>query len=316
MRSKLAADQSVADEKKQKNLPRSDHFVTSQSPHAKLAPQSILHLQRTMGNAYVRRLIEDGDHGGVQRQVAGSGAPSKSAGSTMIGHFGKSAEGPDAMSYADYLTKGKFDPKKLPNLDASSATLVAMQYYDPEWLLKKRMQLELGVLAGGLGLTMIDHFYDGKGGTYTHDVGSKLSTLAMASSTFLTEYMRIKGEVGKQLTAQLNANKGNVSAVNVGQVSVVPEKPSFGFLDGFELKGIIGGTQEVKIFVKNFSVDPNTKQWSALVRWEIYDDFGVGHDDIGRSPGLTSFWILQHLRPGHKPFVNKLIINMPMSGKL
>lgn len=324
MRSRVASttDQSVADEKKQKNVPRSDHFGGAQSSHGTLAPQSILQLQRTMGNAYVRRMLEDGVQSDVQRQAVvqrqtGGGGAAAGAGSgmTQIGHFGQAAEGPDSMSYADYLTEeGEVDPDKLPNLSPSAQGWVNRQNWEPDWGLKLDMQIELGLLAGDLGLKMVDHFYSGAGGTYTHGVGSYLSEMAKNSDTFTTEFERVQTEVAQQLSAQYGTS-GDVGGVDIKKVNVVPQRPSFGFMDGFDLKGIIGGTQEVTIFVRNFKVDPETREWTADVRWEILDDFGAGHDDL-YSFGLTAFWILQHMRPGHLPFVNKLVIDKQMSGTL
>lgn len=80
------------------------------------------------------------------------------------------------------------------------------------------------------------------------------------------------------------------------------------------LKGIIGGTQGHTVWLTGISIDPNTRGYSMELRYVIRDDFGVDTSDL-YSPGLISFWELQHERKGFVPFMNIIDLTVTRSGK-
>jgi hypothetical protein len=79
---------------------------------------------------------------------------------------------------------------------------------------------------------------------------------------------------------------------------------SFGFSDT-ALKGIIGGTQGLRVLITHFTVTPGSRTYDIGLQYLICDDFGVDTSDL-YSPGLAAFWVLQHRRCGHRPFINEL----------
>src|SRR3712207_8216241 len=53
---------------------------------------------------------------------------------------------------------------------------------------------------------------------------------------------------------------------------------------------------------------------SMTLRFVICDDFGVDQHDL-YSPGLISFWVLQHERSGYRPFINELVVESTFSDR-
>jgi hypothetical protein len=89
--------------------------------------------------------------------------------------------------------------------------------------------------------------------------------------------------------------------------------------DGLQLNAVLGGTQGLEVFIRNFLVPPGGRTFTATLRFEICDDFGVDDTDLDPttghgSPGLFSFWVLQHERAGQQPFVNFVEVDVPISG--
>ena len=76
---------------------------------------------------------------------------------------------------------------------------------------------------------------------------------------------------------------------------------------------MIGGVHGVRLYLTNFRVPENARTFEGGLTVQISDDFGVGNDDI-YSPDLASMWILQHGRPGHRPFVNELNVADTVTG--
>jgi outer membrane protein OmpA-like peptidoglycan-associated protein len=167
---------------------------------------------------------------------------------------------------------------------------------------------ELGALAGAVGNRMITRFMSGAGGALRHGPGSTISTLATASGTIANAARSVQRDINSQLT-------GQAASGTVDYRLLHPRLPaiSFGFRDGTTLKGAIGGTQGLDLFIKDFNVPYCTRNYTATLRFEICDDFGVDTSDL-YSPGLISFWVLQHERGGHQPFINEIILEKDISG--
>jgi hypothetical protein len=95
--------------------------------------------------------------------------------------------------------------------------------------------------------------------------------------------------------------------------SAVPHL-AFSFSDSFMLKGIIGGTQGISVYLDSFSVSPSTRLYTMDLRYVVCDDFGVDTSDL-YSPALISFWVLQHERTGYRPFKNIIDLIVTQGGK-
>lgn len=166
---------------------------------------------------------------------------------------------------------------------------------------------ELGALAGAVGNRMITRFMSGAGGALRHGTGSTISTLATASGTIANATRSVQRDRKSQLT-------GQVAGGTVDYRLLRPRLPAISFGFRTTLKGAIGGTQGLDLFIKDFNVPYCTRNYTATLRFEICDDFGVDTSDL-YSSGLISFWVLQHERGGHQPFINGIILEKDISGR-
>jgi hypothetical protein len=122
---------------------------------------------------------------------------------------------------------------------------------------------------------------------------------------------------------QTQANGGRIDNRDLNVT--LPNNISFPLDDSPSLKALIGGTQGTTLFIENFNAtatinSPETGgsgNYSATLRLRILDDFGVDESDlytpIDYQP-LYSFWILQHERQSPAPFINEIIIEVPIEG--
>jgi outer membrane protein OmpA-like peptidoglycan-associated protein len=177
-----------------------------------------------------------------------------------------------------------------------------------DFQLRNRMRVELGLLAGSEGTRMVTHFSGGTGSQLTHGSTSPLGSDALSSATFLGLHRAVIQEIESELARMHIAGVIDCNAIAPPN-SAVPSV-SFGFGDSFALKGIIGGTQGLRIRIIHFSANPGLRGYTIGLQYLICDDFGVDTADL-YSPALVAFWVLQHRRTGHLPFINEL--NLPMS---
>ncbi|NJO63132.1 MAG: hypothetical protein HC836_34420 [Richelia sp. RM2_1_2] len=191
-----------------------------------------------------------------------------------------------------------------------------------------RFGLKLFTTFGGfnaLADQFVDRFIAGTGGTFTHDVGSDLSNLAKDSNTIKGVVANLESSINNMI--QMQANGGAIDNRNLNVT--IPNNISFPLTDSPSLKALIGGTQGTTIFIEDFDAtatidSPETGgngEYSATLRLEILDDFGVDESDLydGINPPpfrpLYSFWILQHERIGPAPFINEIILEVPIEGE-
>lgn len=134
----------------------------------------------------------------------------------------------------------------------------------------------------------------------------------------------IQAEIDTQVGAQIAANCHIDRTVFT---LLPPGLPAASFSvirgDPLQLQAALGGTQGLRVFIKDFNLDVTTNTYSATIIVEICDDFGVDHTDmdplnIGHgSPGLVAFRILQHERPpGHRAFINTVTVETPIGGSI
>ncbi|MEM9007835.1 MAG: DUF4157 domain-containing protein [Cyanobacteria bacterium P01_F01_bin.86] len=180
-----------------------------------------------------------------------------------------------------------------------------------DFQLRNRMRLELGGLAGTEGFRMVSHFASGTGTQLTHGSSSTLGRDALSSGTVSRLNRDVTQEIERQLASMDALGVIDCNAITLPTAAV--PSVSFGFSDGFALKGIIGGTQGLRIRITHFSVTPGTRHYQIGLQYLICDDFGVDTADL-YSPGLIAFWVLQHRRTGHRPFINELDLPMTNTG--
>ncbi|WP_281556868.1 hypothetical protein [Thalassomonas sp. RHCl1] len=180
-----------------------------------------------------------------------------------------------------------------------------------DFRLRNDMRLELGLLAGSEGWRMVDHFTGGSGTTLSHDNSSTLGSAALSSATFTRLNTATVTAIETALTAMAASGVIDCNTLSIAGVSL--PGVSFSFSDGFALKGIIGGTQGLRIRVTSLAVDPVKRTYDIGLQYLICDDFGVDTADL-YSPALAAFWVLQHRRAGNLPFINELDLSHSASG--
>jgi outer membrane protein OmpA-like peptidoglycan-associated protein len=180
-----------------------------------------------------------------------------------------------------------------------------------DFRLRNDMRVELGALGGSEGLRMVRHFSGGTGTRLTHDDTSTLGAEALSSGTFSRLHRSVVQAIQQQLATMETTGviDCNSVALSSGSVPAV----SFGFSDSLALKGIIGGTQGLRIRLTHFTVTPGSRSYDIGLQYLICDDFGVDTSDL-YSPGLAAFWVLQHRRSGYRPFVNELDLSKTATG--
>jgi hypothetical protein len=219
----------------------------------------------------------------------------------LIGSRGACGTGRD-FSYADFPALGITDTLKVAPF-RSQNDLVLLTIFTTE----------LGALAGSTGSSMISRFSAGSGATFIHGTTSLLSILALASGTFRRALASVRTAIHSSLQAQ--ASTGTVDCNSLAIPATAVPRIYFTFSDGSVLKAAIGGTQGLEVFVTSFSLPPGGNTYSLTLQFVICDDFGVDESDL-YSPGLISFWILQHERFGYRPFVNEIIVEDTVTGTL
>lgn len=180
-----------------------------------------------------------------------------------------------------------------------------------DFRLRNDMRLELGALGGSEGLRMVTHFSGGTGSKLTHNSSSTLGSDALGSATFTNLNNAVKTAVEAELTRQKGT--GTIDCNSLSITSTTLPAVSFSFSDGFALKGIIGGTQGLRIRLTSFTFNATTGRYYMGVQYLICDDFGVDTSDL-YSPGLAAFWVLQHRRSGNLPFINELDLPRTLTG--
>lgn len=174
--------------------------------------------------------------------------------------------------------------------------------------LNSLLPLELGLA----GVVAIANFLSGTGTTVVHRAGSILITDMLASPVFTSAKASVQADIVRQVVTQAAAAAIDWRLISVTAPRLFFPPTSTGFGSG-PLASVIGGTQGDEISIINFAVTPCMRNFTATLRFDICDDFGVDQADV-RSPGLAAFWVLQHARPGHAPFINELIAEVPISG--
>jgi hypothetical protein len=86
----------------------------------------------------------------------------------------------------------------------------------------------------------------------------------------------------------------------------------------------IGSMQGIRIWIRSLRATESPAAYTATVKYEIRDHFGVDDDDceISRqglhgTPGQVAMWVLQHhRRPGHMPWITVVRVERRIQGSL
>lgn len=198
-----------------------------------------------------------------------------------------------------------------PTLSWGDAAKVAFARVSTNFALQNNMRTELGILGGSEGLRMVTQFSSGTGATLTHGPTTPIGSAALGAASFTGMHAAAGTNLQGQLTGMAASGTVDCNALTLAS-STVPFL-SFTFSDGWMLKGIIGGTQGLTVWLDSFSVTPGTRNYSMTLRYVICDDFGVDTSDL-YSPALISFWVLQHERTGFVPFQNVIDLSVTRTG--
>jgi RHS repeat-associated protein len=132
----------------------------------------------------------------------------------------------------------------------------------------------------------------------------------------IPEGRRLELDIRTQFVDQMKLHKGDVTKLNM-----VVKKPNYKANESIDLKTLIGGTQQVDIWLEDIQFTGDS--YTARIKYRIMDTFGVSEMDALNPSfaagfareGLRCLWILQHQR-GYKPFRTSLTVNMNIHGKL
>jgi hypothetical protein len=153
---------------------------------------------------------------------------------------------------------------------------------------------------------MWERFNKTIGGTLTHGPTDALSKAVAATEEFKKVVDAVRSTINYHISnraaakSPIDFTKLNISTGSIPMIS-------YDLTSNPALFTAIGGTQGIELYIKDCSLDLETREYSFTLRVEICDDFGVDESDLD-APGLIAMWILQHRRPTHAPFVNEVIV--------
>jgi hypothetical protein len=86
----------------------------------------------------------------------------------------------------------------------------------------------------------------------------------------------------------------------------------------------IGSIQGIRIWIKDFRACESPATYTATLRYELRDHFGVDDEDceiaaagLHGTPGQVAMWVLQHhRRPGHCPWITVVHVERTVRGSL
>ena len=208
-----------------------------------------------------------------------------------------------------YASGPDFTFYDFPSLSTWDSIKVAPFRLMPDGLLEFGMNNVLGLLAGADGRAMVAHFRGGSGAMWTHGIGSRLNVEATHCDSVDAAAAAMQTQLAAQARAMRALGRVDCAAFSLAPVPAI----HFGFGDSAALKAILGGTQGGEVHLLGMRLrDPVGCGYDLDLEIVVYDDFGVDDSDL-YWPALIKFWILQHERPGNRPFVNRLLIRRTVS---
>ncbi|WP_017325237.1 Ig-like domain-containing protein [Synechococcus sp. PCC 7336] len=176
----------------------------------------------------------------------------------------------------------------------------------------------------------VDRFISGSQQEFVHNPGDFLSEQVRDARVFQNAVDSVVDRLNEIIQSQADQGFIDVNDMTIAIADTdIPEIsfPSGNLIDSFALKALIGGTQGTLVSIEDFDADatvgtnaafPGFGTYTATLRFEILDTFGVDETDLyepPRSPAeaLYAFWILQHQRIGPAPFTNRIVVEVPIT---
>jgi outer membrane protein OmpA-like peptidoglycan-associated protein len=178
-------------------------------------------------------------------------------------------------------------------------------------------------LGSGPGKDAALHFYLGSAKPVDHDASSVIGKAADGSDPFNAAAAKVESTFhGFMVRMANNPSANNCSTLN--NATPMPHvnfpaskwqliKGEFSDSDTVMLKAVIGGTHGIEIILTSFKSDCDAKTYEATIHYRLCDNFGVDETDM-YSGSLVAFWMLQHMRTGHKAFVNNILLDRTIKG--
>lgn len=177
-------------------------------------------------------------------------------------------------------------------------------------------------------VNIIVHFQGNTGRDFNDNIDNagRLSKIMLETP----QMQQLFSDVKRQFYSQMTLSNGDYSSIQIN----INRLPYFNAGTSPTLFTLVGGTQQLDVFIKDINVVPGPfgkNIYSGTLLLTLTDIWGVDENDVtkyfsgglgilkpknwlGRyaSDGLASFWILQHLR-GYKPFKHTFSFTVPVN---
>lgn len=208
---------------------------------------------------------------------------------------------------------GPADPKKLLLILAVYASLS-----DADLLIKMKTGLDgITTLGGAAGEDAANHFFAGSATPVDHNSSTPIGGAAANSDSFKATSAAVEAAFHTIITGMASTPATNNCTAFSLTSSAVP-KVNFplplnvfakDFAKNLMLKAVIGGTHGIEITLSSLTVDCSARTYEATIHYSICDNFGVDEKSDIYADSLASFWTLQHMRKGHKAFINNILLD-------
>ena len=169
---------------------------------------------------------------------------------------------------------------------------------------------------------LINHFKNKSGADYISPVIAR----KMAGTEPLNKLSKNVTDAFKQ---EMQRNKGNYNNLAFNRYKI--QLPNWSNISSLQLLALVGGTQQVDIYLNKINYNNSDKTYDAEVVINLIDTFGVDEDDTklkkslmgmmgtleyltDEDDALKAMWILQHER-GYSPFRTIFQFKIKIHGK-
>jgi hypothetical protein len=208
---------------------------------------------------------------------------------------------------------GPADPKKLLLITAVYARLS-----DADLLTRMKTGFDgIMTLGGAAGDDAANHFFAGSATPVNHNSSTPIGGAAASSDSFKATSAAVEAAFHTIIAGMASTPATNNCTAFSLTSSVVP-KVNFplplnffakDFAKNLMLKAVIGGTHGIEITLSSLTIDCSAHTYEATILYSICDNFGVDDTSDIYADSLASFWTLQHMRKGHKAFINNILLD-------
>ena len=232
---------------------------------------------------------------------------------------GKDSNGevPDDLKYGDLTNEEALKIQKLNKLQINASDNLLFEDLS--------ILTSIFTMLGGKEnvQNLINNFRNNKGITFS----SKYMDDALASHPTLKQFIYDKEGVLENLNEQLRSVNGNINKIETLQGVLNSTRPKFPWRSGSVkniIKDLFSGmtiavddTSAYLVYVESYELI-STNTYNAVLRIEIYDNFGLNSADIqcgfGLLAGFRAWFILQHVR-GYRPFLTKMTYKLYLNNR-